>query len=203
MLFSFVINEAFSLTSKFSSTDGHLFDTNTPKTVVEFSKRVHSTESIDYIHYTNGILFISSKINCWTCWNILFIIDRNRLFDYLFNTILGNAEHFAIDREIWEIYWKTYVLLQLAINFALYFVEQPSTGSQNASSEVMYLAINEKIEQKSQLFHFVLTKLSLFGLLLPSLWTTTINYFVHGLNGETFYWSSPMIYVLPFTKYIL
>lgn len=59
----------------------------------------------------------------------------------------------------------------------------------------MYLEINEKIEQKSNLIQFVLTKLSLFGLLLPSLLTTVINYFVRDLDEETYYWSSPMMYV--------
>lgn len=60
----------------------------------------------------------------------------------------------------------------------------------------MYIDVNEKIEQRSKLIHFVLTKFSLFGLLLPSLLTTLINYLFYDLGADTFYWSAPMM--LPF-----
>lgn len=60
----------------------------------------------------------------------------------------------------------------------------------------MYIEVNEKIEQRSKLIHFVLTKFTLFGLLLPSLLTTLINYLFYDLGADTFYWSSPMM--LPF-----
>lgn len=69
-------------------------------------------------------------------------------------------------------------------------------GSQNPISKAKYSDLVNNIERMSRFFHFVLTKLTVAGVVLPDLLITLGNYFIYDLGDESYYLSAPMMYVL-------
>lgn len=67
-------------------------------------------------------------------------------------------------------------------------------GSSDLDAKIMYIQLNEKIEQMCQWIYFGLMKLTYPLVMLPSAIVTAINYFAYDLNNDdTFYLSSPLM----------
>lgn len=60
----------------------------------------------------------------------------------------------------------------------------------------MYVKVIEEIEKISQLIHFALVKLTIPGVIIPSIFITTINYFVYHLGNGSYFLPFRMMYVL-------
>lgn len=71
------------------------------------------------------------------------------------------------------------------------FLGSLNIADKNASKNCM--EINEKIERRSELIYFVFTKLSVPGVILPALLLTTVNYFIYGLDKESYYLPFPLM----------
>lgn len=56
-----------------------------------------------------------------------------------------------------------------------------------------YAELAEKIERMSKIFHFILVKFTLPGFILPALFLTIINYFIHDLGNESYYLPCPLM----------
>lgn len=68
-----------------------------------------------------------------------------------------------------------------------------SLGSLDLNSWKSYNKLNVKIERMSEFFHFILTKLTIIGIMTPSLIITIDNYFIYDLGDESYYISCPML----------
>lgn len=67
-------------------------------------------------------------------------------------------------------------------------------GSSNFNAKMMYIELNEKIEQMSKWIHFGMMKLTYPLIVVPSAIVTAINYFIYDLNNDdAFYLSSPLM----------
>lgn len=67
--------------------------------------------------------------------------------------------------------------------------------SQNTISKAKYSDLIDKIERMSKFFHFILTKLTVVGVVAPDLLITIGNYFIYDLGEQSYYLSAPMMYV--------
>lgn len=68
-------------------------------------------------------------------------------------------------------------------------------GMQNAQSNRIYNEMSERIEKVSEIFYFVLVKMTVPGVLLPSCLITIYNYFILDLKDESFFLPFPIAYV--------
>lgn len=68
-------------------------------------------------------------------------------------------------------------------------------GMQNSQSKQMYNEMSEKIEKVSEILYFVLVKMTVPGVLLPSCLITIYNYFILDLKDESFFLPFPIAYV--------
>lgn len=78
----------------------------------------------------------------------------------------------------------------------IYTNENNYTGSENLVLWRRFNELNVKIERLSRFLHFFLTKLTLIGLMSPSLLTTIGNYFIYDLGTESYYFSCPLWFVM-------
>lgn len=71
-----------------------------------------------------------------------------------------------------------------------------STGShKNPVLWMNYNGLNMKIERISRIFHLILTRMTLAGLILPSILITIGNYFILDLGVDSYYLSCPLWFV--------
>lgn len=66
-------------------------------------------------------------------------------------------------------------------------------GSENSNSKAMYIALNERIEQFSQLFYTGSIKLTIPGLMVPAIFITLINFFVYDFGDDSFFLPFPVM----------
>lgn len=69
-----------------------------------------------------------------------------------------------------------------------------STGVENPFVWKKFDEVDQTIERVSKFFD-VAFKLTSYGLVVPSLIVTFVNYFIYGLGSESYYLSWPMWYV--------
>lgn len=72
---------------------------------------------------------------------------------------------------------------------------QTHLGSRNPVSQTMYNELTAKIEKLFQFLDIFMVKMSLYGVTIPPLLNTAINYFVNDLTDESFELSRPMMCV--------
>lgn len=60
-----------------------------------------------------------------------------------------------------------------------------------------YRKLNQKIEQASELYYFVLVTFATLGCIIPALLLTAINYAVFDLTDESYFLPLPILCVLP------
>lgn len=75
-----------------------------------------------------------------------------------------------------------------------YFTETLNSDLWNS-----YEGVNMKIERISKALHFLITRFTVVGLMLPSLLYTIGNYFIYNLGPESYYLPCPLLYVWKFT----
>lgn len=68
-------------------------------------------------------------------------------------------------------------------------------GSFNPISKAKFSDVSDRIERMSKFFHFVLTKLTLVGVVAPSAIMTVYNYYINDLGEESFYLPVSVMYV--------
>ena len=62
-------------------------------------------------------------------------------------------------------------------------------------SKRTFIKLNENIEKMSKWLHFIVGKLSIAGLLLPTLLITIVKYFILDFGDESFFLPTPILYV--------
>lgn len=70
-----------------------------------------------------------------------------------------------------------------------------SLGSLNPVSKAQYVHLSDRIERMSIFFHFILTKLTLMGVVIPSGIITINNYYIKDLGEESFFLPVSVMYV--------
>lgn len=116
--------------------------------------------------------------------------------------LMRNYEEF-IDKSQFGVFlcWNIFKLLEsFYINFninLLFQWEYFDIGSRIcASSTSIYIELNKKIELVCNVLRFMLMKFTyIFGIIVPQILITCVNYFVYDLKEESFYLTCPMMCV--------
>lgn len=63
-----------------------------------------------------------------------------------------------------------------------------------------YQKLNEIIELVSEIYYFLLLKISIPGVILPPLFVTIVNYYVYDLGNESYFLPFPFLYVVSISR---
>lgn len=62
-------------------------------------------------------------------------------------------------------------------------------------AKLKYQHINDKIELLSEIYYFIVVKLTMPGIILPAFLLTIINYCIYGLGSKSYVLPLPIVYV--------
>lgn len=125
-----------------------------------------------YVSVTELNFLVCFVGNIWKMKSILQMIEKNEKF-------IEKSE------SIWLI---IFVLFHRQKNW--YFL-----GSNNMFVHNSFNQLNAKIEWMCRFLHFFVTRLTLIGLMSPSVLITLGNHFIYGLGDGSYYLSCPLSYV--------
>lgn len=62
-------------------------------------------------------------------------------------------------------------------------------------ARIMYIKVNERIEQWNKIIYCISAEISCAGVVLPPLLITSVNYFIYDLKEESYLLPFPVMYV--------
>lgn len=150
--------------------------------------------SSENVHVIIGLLFIRSEDDWQIGRRIFHGFIQLRVCHLFFDKHLENQRHSGIDWRVWEIHWKKYVwnINNIKMHNKLNEIYL-HLGSEISSSKAMYIALNEKIERLSHLIYMGSIKLTIPGLMIPSIFISLINFFVYDFGDDSFFLPFPVM----------
>lgn len=93
-----------------------------------------------------------------------------------------------------NFYNSTIYIVKVPVSIAV-IIRLNFTGARNSDLWIAYKGLNIAIERMSKFLHFLITRLTVVGLIIPSLLITITNYFIYDLGTESYYLSCPYLCV--------
>lgn len=194
-------------------TIGHLSNKAKSTMRIQVDKFYHFISHDCDVHF-NGHIFSSGSRYCSRLRsNILCCLLSIRFHDLFSDIYVENGKRFGIDWMLRRIYSKKWVTCEKCYEskisqrrfYPTAFFKMKivltvltinlTTESWNLLLLLKYHNLNVKIERMSGILHSLATKVSTVGIIMPSVLTTTYNYFILNLGHESYYLSYPLWFV--------
>lgn len=127
---------------------------------------------------------INILVMIWNMPKILILIGK-------FEEIIEQSKYFVRCTE-W-VYHSTG--LSIHLNNKRRFDSSWITGMNNSIARWKYCNLINKIELLSEIYHFMVVKLTMPGVVLPAFLLTMINYFIYDLGNDSYFLPFPIVYV--------